>query len=131
VNNVQISNSFAHEITHAGWQTGGSNDLFVDGIGFVNVSVTNVGCKSTYAPNCTSTGSDDGFFFVGGRNVWCVNCTAYSVGQRGVNTGVIHDNTMGGDFVYHFRNLISYDNGYNASPQAGAYGIGTSGNDWK
>jgi hypothetical protein len=134
-NDWQVSNATGELLKNEVWGTGMNNDLRVDQAAFVNVTAHDSGCGSAGNPSCTSgNGVTDQFFFVGGRNVWCVNCTTYNAGERGVNTGVIQDANMGGDFVYHFRNLISYGNGTTCKGSGphfcSAAGIDTSGNDW-
>jgi hypothetical protein len=134
LNNWQISNSIAYMNDNICYYTGWNNDHIVDQGGFVNVVAHDSGCGSAANPACTSGGgSADQFFLVGGRGLWCVNCTSYNAGERGVNTGVIQDANMGGDFVYRFRNLTSYNNGASCAGGGPHYcssaGIDTSGND--
>jgi hypothetical protein len=131
----QVSNSIAHNVRYGPWQTGMNNDQRVDQGGFVDVEGYDSGCGSVAAPSCTSgIGREDLFFFVGGRGLWCVNCQAHGGGERGVNTGVIQDANMGGDFVYRFRNLRSWDNGASCVASGphfcAAAGIFISGNDF-
>lgn len=133
--NWQVSNSIGHHMRNGPWQTGMNNDQLVENGGFVNVQGYDSGCGSVAAPGCTQgNGQEDLFFFVGGRSLWCVNCQAYRGGERGVNTGVIQDRNMGGDFVYRFRNLRAWDNGatcVGSGPHfCAAAGIYVSGNDW-
>jgi hypothetical protein len=136
LNNWQVSNAIAYMNRSMCYYTGWNNDHIVDQGGFVNVVAHDSGCGSAAAPSCTSGGGTaDQYFFVGGRNLWCVNCMSYNAGERGVNTGVIQDANMGGDFVYRFRNLISYNNGDSCEGSGPHFcasaGIDTSGNDWK
>lgn len=134
-NQWQVSNSIGHNIRYGPWQTGMNNDWKVDQGGFVGVQGYDSGCGSVAAPSCTNgIGKEDLFFFVGGRGVWCVDCQAYRGGERGFNTGVIQDANMGGDFVYRFRNLRSWDNGSTCVASGphfcAAAGIDVSGNDF-
>lgn len=134
-NQWQVSNSIGHHIQHGPWQTGLNNDWKVDQGGFVNVEAYDSGCGSAVAQSCTNgNGREDLFFFVGGRGLWCVDCKAYRGGERGVNTGVIQDGNMGGDFIYRFRNLRAWDNGSSCVGSGPHYcaaaGIYISGNDF-
>ncbi len=134
-NQWQVSNSIAHNIRYGPWQTGLNNDWKVDQGAFVSVQGYDSGCGSVAAPSCTNgEGQEDLFFMVGGRGMWCVDCQAYRGGERGVNTGVIQDGNMGGDFVYRFRNLRAWDNGSScvgSGPHfCAAAGIDISGNDF-
>ncbi|HSQ00678.1 MAG TPA: hypothetical protein VL049_25925 [Candidatus Dormibacteraeota bacterium] len=134
-NQWQVSNSIGHDIRYGPWQTGLNNDWKVDQGAFVNVQGYDSGCGSVAAPTCTSgAGKEDLFFLVGGRGVWCIDCQAYRGGERGVNTGVIQDSSMGGDFNFRFRNLRAWDNGATCSGGGPHYcagaGIYISGNDF-
>lgn len=133
--NWQVSNSIGHHLRSGPWQTGLNNDQIVENGGFVGVQGYDSGCGSVAAPSCTQgNGAEDLFFLVGGRSLWCVDCQAYRGGERGVNTGVIQDRNMGGDFVYRFRNLRAWENGTSCTASGPHYchaaGIFTSGNDW-
>lgn len=127
-NDWQVSNSIAHDLRATGWATGLNSDRPVDRGGFVDVEVYRSG-SSTQA-----SGNDDGFFFVGGRGVWCVRCVSHHNNQRGFNTGVIA-NTAGNQFNFRFRNIVSYDNGQVCTPSGGVGCIGAgfevSGNDFQ
>lgn len=134
LNNWNVSNVTVNLIQSGAVETGWNNDHIVDRGAFVNVTVHDSGCGSPAWPGCTDNfGDPDQFFFTGGRNLWCVNCTSYNSGERGANTGVIGDANMGGDFVYRFRNYVAFNNGATCNVNnhwCSGLGIDTSGNDW-
>jgi hypothetical protein len=136
--NWQVSHVTVYNTAHQGVGTGVNVDHHVDQAAFVDLVVHDGGCGSTANPNCTFSGaSNDLFRPVGAYSLWCVRCTVYNGGERGVNTGVILDTSMGGNYVYKFRDLVSYNNGngpinpcnVNGHFCAGV-GLGVSGNDW-
>jgi hypothetical protein len=134
-NNWQISNVTASYITSGGLLTGFVNDWPVNGGAYVNATVSDSGCGSAAAPDCTSdnSGAADAFNFSGGENMWCVNCTAHDTGERGASGGVVVDSKMTADWKLHWRNFTTYNNGSTCNVNAhwcSAAGIRPSGNDW-
>jgi hypothetical protein len=136
--NWQVSHLTVYNTAHQGVGTGVSVDHHVDQAAFVDLVVHDGGCGSTANPNCSSSGaSNDLFRPVGAYSLWCVRCTVYNGGERGVNTGVILDASMGGDYNFKFRDLVSYNNGngpINPCNANGHWCVGAgfdvSGNDW-
>ena len=67
--------------------------------------------------------------------MWTVRATAYSSGDRGFNSGVVLNSSMGSDYVYHYRDIRAYNNGTTCNTGTPTHwcsgaGIDTSGNDW-
>lgn len=137
VDNWQVSHSVGHNIKRSPFQVGFNVDHKVSGGAFVDDESFGSGCGSTADPTCTAGIADqDLFFFLGGRDLWCVRCRAHDGGERGFNTGVVTDSGMGGDYHYRFRDIESWNNGNGPSPcqgsgphQCWASGWAISGND--
>ncbi len=110
--NWTVMNASCSNCAHACWQTGANNDHHVSQAAFVDVVGHDAGCGSTANPTCTAgNGAEDVFFSVGAYSLWCVRCISYNGGERGFNTGVINDTNMGGDYVWRFRDIVSYNHG--------------------
>ena len=91
------------------------------------------GCSTDHS------GSADAFNFTGGVNMWCINCTAYQTGERGMDAGVIWDpnllNSPNGEFRYHWRNIVAYSNGLTCNTGSPPHWCAStallvSGSDW-
>lgn len=131
--NWQVSNSIAHNLLSDAWATGIRNDNLIAQGAYVDVQAYDNGCGSVANPSCTSGQfSDAAFNLVGGRSFWCVRCQAYRNGVQAFSPGDIHDASMGGDFVYRFRDLESHENGSTPSANLGnsCGGFKISGNDF-
>ena len=133
-NNWQVSNIIVSGVKSGGLLTGLAADRTVDGGAYVNATVHDSGCGSSALPDCTedTRGQADAFNFTGQVNMWCVNCTAYNNGERGMSGGVVYNPSMTDDFVSHWRNLVAHSNGAKcgAGQNCTGSGLRPSGNTW-
>ncbi|HLK10802.1 MAG TPA: hypothetical protein VKW76_05440 [Candidatus Binatia bacterium] len=126
-----VSNSTCYNTQHSCWQTGVNNDHHVSQAAFVDVVGHDAGCGSSANPSCTTgNGSEDVFFSVGAYSLWYVRCTAYNGGERGFNTGVINDTNMGGDYVWRFRDIVTYNHGNGPTNPCNTNGHWCAGAGW-
>jgi hypothetical protein len=114
-----VTNSIAHDNRGPGFAIGQQNDHTVNNGAYVDATAYN---------NAISEfpGYADAFFFVGGIQMWCVRCTAYSNWQRGYNTGQLNGTY---NMSYHFRDMRSWNNGLTSNNNIAKAGFGFSGDD--